>query len=120
MQRSAAVATLIADVPEPGKLTRRKVSALTGVAPFNRNPGAFRGKRLIFGGRPAVRLHAVMATLAAVLFNPVIETFYNRLVAAGKPNKVAWLRACESGRPSSTPSPKQESRGMSPSTRLDW
>lgn len=89
----ATVATLIADVPELGKLTRREVSALIGVAPFNRDSGTFRGKRMIFGGRAAVRRMLYMATLAAVRFNPVIGTFYHRLVATGKPNKVV-LVAC--------------------------
>jgi transposase len=80
-------------VPELGKLTRREVSALIGVAPFNRDSGAFRGKRIIFGGRAAVRRMLYMATLAAVRFNPVIGAFYHRLVATGKPNKVV-LVAC--------------------------
>jgi transposase len=89
----ATVATLIADVPELGNLTRREVSALIGVAPFNRDSGAFRGKRTIFGGRAAVRRMLYMATLAAVRFNPVVGAFYQRLVATGKPRKVA-LVAC--------------------------
>jgi transposase len=89
----ATVATLIADVPELGNLTRREVSALIGVAPFNRDSGAFRGKRTIFGGRAAVRRMLYMATLAAVRFNPVVGAFYQRLVATGKPRKVA-LAAC--------------------------
>jgi transposase len=81
----ATVATLIADVPEPGKLTRREVSALIGVAPLNRDSGAFRGKRMSFGGRAAVRRMLYMVTLAAVRFNSVLGTFSHRLVATGKP-----------------------------------
>lgn len=89
----ATKATLIADVPELSKLTRREVSALIGVAPFNRDSGFFRGKRTIFGGRVMVRRMLYMATLSAIRFNPVIMKFYNRLLAAGKPNKVAII-AC--------------------------
>lgn len=89
----ATVPSLIADVPELGKLTRREVNALIGVAPFNRDSGAFRGKRMIFGGRAAVRRMLYMVTLAAVRFNPVMGTFYHRLVATGRPNKVV-LVAC--------------------------
>jgi transposase len=63
----ATIATLIADVPELGKLTRREVSALIGVAPFNRDSGAFRGKRMIFGGRAAVRRMLYMATSSCSL-----------------------------------------------------
>jgi transposase len=89
----ATVATLIADVPELGKLSRREISALIGVAPFNRDSGQMRGKRTIFGGRGQVRRSLYMAALAAIRFNPVIRTFYDRLVLAGKPKKIA-LVAC--------------------------
>ncbi len=89
----ATVATLIADVPELGKLSRREISALIGVAPFNRDSGQMRGKRTIFGGRAQVRRSLYMATLVAIRFNPVIRNFYDRLVLAGKPKKIA-LVAC--------------------------
>ena len=89
----ATVATLIADVPELGKLSRREISALIGVAPFNRDSGQMRGKRTIFGGRGQVRRSLYMAALAAIRFNPVIRTFYDRLLLAGKPKKIA-LVAC--------------------------
>ncbi|CDM88610.1 IS110 family transposase [Xenorhabdus bovienii] len=89
----ATIATLIADVPELGKLTRREISALIGVAPFNRDSGFFRGKRTIFGGRAMVRRMLYMATLTAIRFNPVLCAFYKRLTEAGKPNKVAIV-AC--------------------------
>jgi transposase len=86
-------ATLIADVPELGTLSNRQISALIGVAPFNRDSGQMRGKRAIFGGRAHVRQSLYMATLAAIRFNPVIRRFYDRLVLAGKPKKVAIV-AC--------------------------
>jgi transposase len=87
------VATLIADVPELGCLSRRQISALIGVAPFNRDSGQMRGKRAIFGGRGQVRRGLYMAALAAIRFNVVIKQFYDRLVAPGKPKKVAIV-AC--------------------------
>ncbi|CAM3595591.1 IS110 family transposase [Xenorhabdus nematophila] len=86
-------ATLLAEVPELGKLSRREISALVGVAPVNRDSGTLRGRRTLFGGRAGVRTALYMATLVATRFNPVIKTFYNRLLAAGKPKKVA-LVAC--------------------------
>jgi transposase len=84
---------LIIDVPELGTLNRKKIAALVGVAPFNRDSGQFRGRRMIFGGREHVRTTLYMATLNATRFNPIIRTFYERLVKAGKPFKVAIV-AC--------------------------
>jgi transposase len=86
-------AVLIAELPELGRLNRRQISALVGVAPFNHDSGTMRGKRSIQGGRKQVRRAMYIATLAAIRFNPVIARFYQRLVAAGKPKKVA-LVAC--------------------------
>ncbi|TDN61300.1 transposase IS116/IS110/IS902 family protein [Paraburkholderia sp. BL10I2N1] len=88
---NATVATLIAEVPELGRLSRREISALVGVAPVNRDSGTMRGKRTIFGGRGSVRRVLCMAALVAARFNPVIKSFYDRLVAAGKPKKVALV-----------------------------
>lgn len=89
----ATTATLIADVPELGHLSRRKISALIGLAPFNRDSGQMRGKRAIFGGRAEVRSGLYMAALVAIRNNDVIKRFYERLVTAGKPKKVAIV-AC--------------------------
>lgn len=89
----ATITTLIAEVPELGRLSRREISALIGVAPFNRDSGQMRGKRAIFGGRGQVRRSLYMAALAAIRFNNVIRAFYDRLVLAGKPKKVAIV-AC--------------------------
>ena len=89
----ATISTLLAEVPELGKLSGREVSALVGVAPINRDSGTMRGKRSIFGGRPDVRRVLFMAALVASRHNPVIKAFYQRLLAAGKPKKVA-LVAC--------------------------
>jgi transposase len=86
-------ACLIAALPEMGILPGTKASALAGLAPMNRDSGQYRGKRLIQGGRPAVRQALYMAALVASRHNPVIREFYQRLRQAGKPAKVA-LTAC--------------------------
>lgn len=90
---SATTSTLIAEVPELGHLSRREIGALVGVAPMNRDSGVLRGKRMIYGGRASVRRALYMATLVAVRFNPVLRAFYERLVKAGKPKKVALVAA---------------------------
>lgn len=83
--------SLIAQLPELGRLSGRKISALVGVAPFNRDSGKLKGKRCIWGGRAATRQALYMATLTAIRTSPTIRTFYDRLVAAGKPKKVAHV-----------------------------
>jgi transposase len=85
--------TLLAELPELGQLNRKQIAALVGVAPYNCDSGRMHGKRAIWGGRATVRSALYMAALSARRFNPVIRTFYERLVAAGKPAKVA-LTAC--------------------------
>ena len=87
------IATLFADLPELGTLDNKRIAALVGVAPFNRDSGTHRGKRMIWGGRASVRAALYMAALVASRHNPVIRAFYERLCAAGKPKKVA-LVAC--------------------------
>jgi transposase len=89
----ATIATLAAELPELGSLCRRKIAALVGVAPVNRDSGQMRGQRTIFGGRSEVRRALYMATLVAVRHNAVFKQFYQRLVAAGKPKKVALVAA---------------------------
>ena len=86
-------ATLLAELPELGALNRRETAALVGVAPLNRDSGAFRGKRAVWGGRAPVRVALCMAALVSTRHNPVIKHFYQRLCAAGKAKKVA-LTAC--------------------------
>jgi len=86
-------ATLLAELPELGMLNRKQIAALVGVAPLNRDSGTFRGKRSTWGGRPQVRSPLYMAALVATRCNPTLRTFYERLLAAGKPKKVA-LTAC--------------------------
>jgi transposase len=84
---------LTADLPELGRLNRKRISALVGVAPLNRDSGQFRGRRMIWGGRPTVRAALYMGTLVATRHNPAIRAFYQRLIASGKPKKLA-LTAC--------------------------
>jgi transposase len=83
--------TLLADLPELGTLSRNESGALAGVAPYNQDSGAHRGRRTIRGGRVKVRRVLYMAALVASRFNPILKTFYDRLVAAGKPKKVALV-----------------------------
>ena len=84
---------LLSQLPELGTLNRRQVAALVGVAPFNRDSGTVRGKRQIWGGRARLRAVLYMGAMVASRFNPVIRDFYQRLLAAGKPKKVA-LTSC--------------------------
>lgn len=86
-------AILVADLPELGQLDRKKIAALVGVAPFNDDSGHRRGKRRIKGGRARVRKVLYMAIISAARFNPVIKSFYEKLLAKGKLKKVA-LVAC--------------------------
>jgi transposase len=83
--------TLIAELPELGTLDRKQIAALVGFAPFTRQSGRWRGKSLIAGGRANVRRTLFMGAMVAARFNPVLKVFYERLVAAGKPKKVALI-----------------------------
>lgn len=85
--------SLLASLPELGTLNRRQISALAGVAPFNRDSGRWQGKRSIYGGRAAARRALYMAALVGSRHNAVLRAFYQRLRGAGKPAKVA-LTAC--------------------------
>jgi transposase len=85
--------TILASLPELGSLNRKQIAALVGVAPFNRESGRYKGKQKIQGGRASVRNVLYMGTVAGIRANPVLRTFYERLVAKGKPKKLA-LTAC--------------------------
>lgn len=85
--------TLIAELPELGRLDRRAIAALVGLAPFARDSGTRHGHRRIIGGRAPVRAVLYMATLTAIRYNPPIKAFYARLRAAGRPAKVALAAA---------------------------
>lgn len=87
------VVSLLADLPELGRLNRQEIAALAGLAPYNRDSGRFRGKRSIWGGRQAVRGALYMAALTAMRCNDVIKRFAERLKAEGKPFKVV-ITAC--------------------------
>ena len=86
-------AMLVAELPELGRLNRREISALAGLAPYNHDSGKLRGKRSIWGGRSSVRSALYMAALTARRCNPIIRDFAQRLEQAGKPFKVV-LTAC--------------------------
>lgn len=85
--------SLVSDLPELGRLDRKQIAALVGVAPLNRDSGTYRGKRIVWGGRAYVRSLLYMGTLTAIRCNPTIREFYQRLRKTGKQPKVA-LTAC--------------------------
>ena len=85
--------TLLADLPELGRLNRKQIAALVGVAPLARDSGTLRGKRVVWGGRAPVRAVLYMGALVATRRNPALRAFYRRLLGAGKPKKVALI-AC--------------------------
>ena len=84
---------LLSDMPELGCVNNKEAASLVGVAPFNRESGAYQGKRMIRGGRPKIRTAMYMAMMSAIQCNPKFKAIYHRLVAAGKPKKVAII-AC--------------------------
>lgn len=88
---AASVALLLAELPELGRLDRRRIAALVGVAPVNRDSGKMRGQRSIWGGRVTVRCTLYMASLSAVRYNPVLREYYQRLLSTGKRKKVALV-----------------------------
>jgi transposase len=83
--------TLIAELPELGRLDRKQIAALAGLAPFTRQSGQWRGKSFIGGGRTVVRTVLFMGAMVAKRHNPVLKAFFERLVAAGKPRMVALI-----------------------------
>lgn len=85
--------TVVTQLPELGNLTNKEVAALAGVAPFNRDSGSMRGKRITWGGRSILRSALYMAVLSAKKHNPAIKVFYDRLLSKGKAKKVAIV-AC--------------------------
>jgi transposase len=87
------ILTLTAALPELGRLNRRAICKLVGVAPLNNDSGPRKGKRSIYGGRSQVRTVLYMAALTAIKHNPVIKVFHHRLIDAGKPTRVAIV-AC--------------------------
>jgi transposase len=83
--------TLLAELPELGRLTRKQIAALAGLCPFTRQSGQWRGKSFIAGGRASVRAALFISSMVAARFNPILKTFYGRLTAAGKPKKAALV-----------------------------
>jgi transposase len=85
--------TLVAEMPELGRLDRRRIAARAGLAPFARDSGVFRGRRMIAGGRPHIRRVLYMATLSAIKCNPAIRVFHHRLVTAALRKLLTILNA---------------------------
>jgi transposase len=90
---TVVASALVADLPELGQLSNKQITALVGLAPYNRDSGTLRGKRTIWGGRAHVRSICYMAALVAIRYNPQIKQFYQRLCDVGKQKKVAII-AC--------------------------
>ena len=84
-------ATLLGELPELGHLPSKQIASLVGLAPINRDSGSFRGHRGVWGGRPAVRTALFLAAVVASRWNPVLHEFYERLLAKGKPKKMALV-----------------------------
>jgi len=84
---------LLAELPELGTLSHKQLATLAGVAPLARDSGTLRGKRMVWGGRAGVRTALYLAALCGRRWNPQLRVFYERLIAAGKPKKVALI-AC--------------------------
>ena len=78
-------------MPELGKLSTNEASSLAGLAPFNRDSGKYRGRRMIYGGRKDIRQALYMAALVASIHNPILKEFYQRLLVNGKPKKLALI-----------------------------
>jgi transposase len=85
--------TLISELPELGQLNRKQIAALVGIAPMNRDSGSFEGKRFIRGGRHRVRTVLFVSMMSAIQCHPKLKPMYQKMVAAGKPKKVAII-AC--------------------------
>ena len=83
----------MSELPELGRLNRREIAALVGIAPINRDSGNYSGKRRVRGGRHKVRTVLFVSMLSAIQCHPKLKPMYERMVAAGKPKKVA-LVAC--------------------------
>ena len=88
---SITARALLADMPELGHLNGKQVNALSGLAPFTRQSGQWKGRSMIAGGRKSVRSALFLAALSACRFNPALKAFYDRLIAAGKPKMVALI-----------------------------
>src|SRR6202012_3089812 len=82
---------LLAELPELGRLGRREIASLAGLAPYTRQSGRWRGKSMIAGGRTAVRSATYLGALVATRHNPILKAFYQRLLNAGKPKMVALI-----------------------------
>ena len=90
---NAVALNLLSNMPELGLLSNKEAAALVGVAPINRESGSYQGKRQVRGGRHQIRTVMYMAMMSGMQCNPIFKATYQRLVAAGKPKKIAII-AC--------------------------
>ena len=110
--------TLLGELPELGTLSHKQIAALAGVAPLARDSGAMRGKRMVWGGRASVRT-ALFIRLCGRRWNPDLKVFYDRLIAAGKPKKVALI-ACAKLLTLLNAMVRDHRSWMSPRTKLQY
>src|SRR5213593_3455782 len=113
-------AVLLAELPELGALTHKQLATLAGVAPLARDSGTLRGKRMVWGGRASVRTALFMAVLCGRRWNPVLKVFYERLIAAGKPKKVALIACARKLLTILNAMVRNNTRWMNPNAKLQY
>ena len=111
-------AVLLGELPELGTLTHKQIATLVGVAPLARDSGTLRGKRMIWGGRAPVRTALYLAALCGRRWNPQLKVFYDRLIAAGKPKKVALIACARKLLTILNAMVRDDARWVPPETRL--
>src|SRR2546427_4482523 len=112
--------TLLGELPELGTLSHKQIAALVGVAPLARDSGTLRGKRLVWGGRASVRTALFMAALCGRRWNPVLKVFYERLIAAGKPKKVALIACARKLQTILNAMVRNNTRWMNPHAKIQY
>lgn len=110
--------TLLGELPELGTLSHKQIAALVGIAPLARDSGTLRGKRMVWGGRASVRTALYLAALCGRRWNPRLKVFYERLIAAGKPKKVALIACARKLLTILNAMVRNTTRWMAPATEL--
>lgn len=112
--------TLLGELPELGTLSHKQIAALAGVAPLARDSGTLRGKRMVWGGRASVRTALFMSAMCGRRWNPALKVFYDRLIAAGKPKKVALIACARKLLTILNAMVRTNRRWMSPAARIQY
>lgn len=112
--------TLLGELPELGTLSHKQIAALAGVAPLARDSGTLRGKRMVWGGRASVRTALFLAALCGRRWNPALKVFYERLIAAGKPKKVALIACARKLLTILNAMVRNNTRWMTPDARIQY